>query len=177
MWARPTMPEIQIQAYIYSNHAVFNNSIDTTKAQDVAKCRSHKGFPGANLAFFDMITGAKLTADNDVECFSNSARQEVLDCSLTLKRIITKEMDQSQYRCEMTHPALRGVIEETSKTLTVHYPPYDLVMRGNITEKTITCMAKSNPLPTYYYKIGKVGSVMKIGNGFLILYAKKSTNI
>ena len=166
MWATPTNPHIAMDPFFFSNDVKTNKtSVDYTQPQNVAQCESNEGHPSPILAFFDVTTGARLTEDSDVECFPNPSRKKVKNCRLILKFIVTKEHDKKQYRCEMTHPSLdngnRRV--EAVATLNVHYPPHSLQMSGNRTEKTISCKAVANPEPTYYYKVGRAGSFVKIG--------------
>lgn len=165
MWAKPNTPMISMEDFFYSNNVRSNETnVDYTQIQDVALCTSTEGHPSPNLAFYDLLTGHKLSNDDDVECFPNPARKEVEDCRLTLKFIVRKEDDQNQYRCEMTHPALREEKkQDVMATINVHYPPHSLQMAGNRTAKTITCNAIANPPPLYYYKIGRAGTLVKIG--------------
>jgi hypothetical protein len=167
MWATPNPPEIAMDSFFYSNDVKTNETANSNtpnkyqQSQLVAECTSTEGHPPPSLTFFDVTTGAKLTTEADVKCLDDSYRPAVKNCRLELKFVVTKEHDKNQYRCEMTHPSLDQKMEKVA-TINVHYPPHSLQMRGNRTEKTITCSAIANPPPTYYYKVGRTGSFSKI---------------
>jgi hypothetical protein len=166
MWAKPNNPVISMEPFLYSSDVRTNQTgLDYTQPQNVAQCTSTEGHPAPTLAFFDLSSGAKLTKDEDVECFPNTVRKEVQDCKLTLKFVVRKELDKNRYRCQMSHPALREEkFRETEKVLRVHYPPHSLQISGNRTSRMITCNAIANPPPEYFYKIGKSGTLVKIAD-------------
>ena len=71
-------------------------------------------------------------------------------------------MNRRQLKCTLQHKSLRGIQQEATTTMNVWYPPFDMQMKGNLTEKTVTCSAIAHPKPVFYYRIGKSGTNIKM---------------
>ena len=126
-------------------------------------CISRGSFPEARLQWTDQL-GNVLPAENN--CFKSDARQDVFDCHAKLKMIVTRDMNQASYTCEQhlnerVNEALREV-KKATKQIQVHYPPYDVQIKGNRTEHTVKCSAKANPKPKFFIQIGKKGQKIEI---------------
>lgn len=158
MWAKPSAPAVTGQDFYISKEAV-NGTINYSEPQDILDCISRGSFPETKLQWTDQL-GNLIPSENI--CFKSDARPEVFDCHAKLKLVVTREMDLSSYTCEQRHEALRGEVEKATKQIEVHYPPYDVEIKGNRTEHTVKCTAKAKPKPTFFIQIGKNGQRIEI---------------
>jgi hypothetical protein len=162
MWAKPSPPVVTGQDFYISKEAT-NGTVDYKMAQDILDCISRGSFPEARLQWTDEL-GNVLPAENN--CFKSDARQDVFDCHAKLKMIVTRDMNKASYTCEQhlnerVNAALREV-KKATKQIQVHYPPYNVQIKGNRTEHTVKCSAKANPKPKFFIQIGKKGQKIEI---------------
>ena len=52
-------------------------------------------------------------------------------------------MDGASYTCELSHEAYRDGPVTVDQSIVVHFPPTEVIMKGNETDSTIHCTAKS----------------------------------
>ena len=116
---------------------------DYSLPQDLLKCSSAKGFPEPRLRWLDSLGNVIPTSQTVSNCFPHAVRQEVFDCDLILKLPVTRYMDGAGYTCELSHEAYRDGPVSVDKSIVVHYPPTEVVMKGNKTDSTIHCTSKS----------------------------------
>ena len=129
------------------NHIIQTKSNTTTQdyslPQDLLKCSSAKGFPEPRLRWLDSLGNVIPASQTVANCFPHAVRQEVFDCDLILKLPVTRYMDGASYTCELSHEAYRDGPVTVDKSIVVHYPPTEVVMKGNKTDSTIHCTSKS----------------------------------
>ena len=116
---------------------------DYSLPQDLLKCSSAKGFPEPRLRWLDSLGNVIPASQTVANCFPHAVRQEVFDCDLILKLPVTRYMDGASYTCELSHEAYRDGPVTVDKSIVVHYPPTEVVMKGNKTDSTIHCTSKS----------------------------------
>jgi len=163
IWVQPTPPGLTVEDHYWSSETTKNDTgVDYSKEQLIATCRSEAGFPKPELKFLDIQTGEVLTEASDTQCLPNKVDKRKQDCHLQYRAIIHKSMNRRQLKCTLQHKSLRGIQQEATTTMNVWYPPFDMQMKGNLTEKTVTCSAIAHPKPVFYYRIGKSGTNIKM---------------
>jgi len=165
MWAKPERPVITKKDFYYSQETKSNTTTqDYSLPQDLLKCSSAKGFPEPRLRWLDSLGNAIPASQTISNCFPHAVRQAVFDCDLILKLPVTRYMDGASYTCELSHEAYRDGPVTVDKSIVVHYPPTEVVMKGNKTDSTIHCTSKSKPASKYFIKLGSKGAKQEITN-------------
>lgn len=163
IWVQPSPPTLTVDEHFWSSETTKNDTgVDYSKEQLIATCRSEGGFPAPELKFLDIQTGEVLTEKSDTKCLPNKVDKRKQDCHLQYRAIIHKSMNRRQLKCTLQHKSLRGIQQEATTTMNVWYPPFDMQMKGNLTEKTVTCSAIGHPKPVFFYRIGKSGTNIKM---------------
>ena len=164
MWAKPTPPQISGKPQYYANTVKAGASTleqtDFTQPQSILECRTKKGYPKPKLTWIDQ-SGAVMPTGETV-CYGNEAREELFDCSLSLEVIVTEQMDNRQFTCQLEHETLYGEVQTKDKQINVLYPPVDVGIKGNRTTKTVTCSGRGNPKPEFEIQIGQMGTKVPI---------------
>ena len=171
MWARPDPPQISGKPHYYADTVVQGGTeqLDFTLPQSILECRAEKAFPKPKLRWIDQ-TGKEMKTDG-AECYGSKTRpDELFDCSMSLKVIVTKELDQRQFTCEMSHETLYGEVQSAQRQINVFYPPTEVTINGNRTTKEITCKGRSNPPPEFAIQVGQLGTKVPITNPKGIYY-------